>query len=109
MDFGGSIVRIDNGIAMTASGVQAYGRSTVDRTTNASGLARASGGQAANGTAQANYMTGAVRSIGWSGGLSAMHFGPTTAASPIPSELGGVFSVYTSGGRTAIGGFIVRR
>jgi len=47
---GGSIIRSDNGIALTASGVQAYGRSTSDLAasnismTGAFGLAPASGG-----------------------------------------------------------------
>jgi hypothetical protein len=49
---GDSIIRTDNGVALTRSGVQAYGRSTSDLVkpiadpTSASGLAQASGGTA---------------------------------------------------------------
>jgi hypothetical protein len=49
---GGSTIRVDNGVALTSSGVQAYGKSTSDlanpivEKTTAYGLAPASGGTA---------------------------------------------------------------
>jgi len=59
----------------------------------------------------ANYLTGAVSTDAWSGGLSGRFFGPVASASTSgPAELGGAFTLSgKSGSAAVVAGFIAQK